>query len=71
MFCYIYMKTNWFMTTDMENMAGTNYNKTFLIWLLQKKLTNITDISFELNIKIPILSFLTQQNIINCSFARQ
>lgn len=34
------MKTNWFMTTDMENMAGTNYNKTFLIWLLQKMLTN-------------------------------
>lgn len=33
------MKTNWFMTTDMENMAGTNYNKTFLIWLLQKMLT--------------------------------
>lgn len=59
------------MTTDMENMAGTKYNNTFLIWLLQKMLTNITDISFELNIKIPILSFLTQQNIIYCSFARQ
>lgn len=34
------------MTTDMKNMAGTNYNKTFLIWLLQKMLTNITNISF-------------------------
>lgn len=40
------MKTNWFMTTDMENMAETNYNKTFLIWLLKKMLTNITNISF-------------------------
>lgn len=41
------MKTNWFMTTDMENMAGTNYNKTFLVWLLQKML-NITNIFFNL-----------------------
>lgn len=65
------MKTKWLMTTDMENMAGTNYNKTFLIWLLQKLLTNITFIFFQLNITIPILLFLTQQNIINCSFARQ